>query len=159
MIEHNEQIGIQDKRQPLLADVESLARTAGAMLRDGFDRVHTVEYKGVIDPVTEMDRASENFLLAEIGRRWPGGMITSEERGLTEGNQEQSWFVDPLDGTVNYAHRIPLFSVSIACATKGLVTLGVVYDPMRDEMFSAERGLTGRRSTFRIPRNSEKACW
>ncbi len=144
MIRDDKQLGMQAKPQPLLADIESMARSAGAMLRDGFDRVHTVEYKGVIDPVTEMDRASENFLLEEIGRRWPGGTIMAEERGLTEGDQERSWFVDPLDGTVNYAHRIPIFSVSIACAYQGRVRLGVVYDPMRDEMFSAERGKGAR---------------
>jgi myo-inositol-1(or 4)-monophosphatase len=64
----------------------------------------------------------------------------SEESGVTQGNAEHSWYVDPLDGTVNYAHRIPLFSISIGYAHKGLMQLGVVYDPMRDEMFSAERG-------------------
>ena len=127
-------------KPPLLADIETLARQAGAILRQGFDEAHTIEYKGIIDPVTEMDHASENFLLAEINKRWPGGTITSEERGLTEGEPEQSWYVDPLDGTVNYAHRIPIFSVSIACALDQSVRLGGVYDPMRDEMFSAERG-------------------
>jgi len=129
---------------PRLEEIESLARQAGRILRDGFNQAHDVSYKGIIDPVTEMDHASEHFLLGEISRRWPGSTIMSEERGLTEGDGAQSWYVDPLDGTVNYAHYIPIFSVSIACAQEGRVRLGVVYDPMRDEMFSAERGKGAR---------------
>ena len=131
-------------KPPLLADVESLARQAGKIVRQGFEDAHTIEYKGIIDPVTEMDHASENFLLAEIERRWPGSTITSEERGLTVGDQELSWYIDPLDGTVNYAHRIPIFCISIACAQNQRVRLGAVYDPMRDEMFTAERGRGAR---------------
>jgi len=131
-------------KPPLLTDVESLARQAGKIVRQGFEDAHTIEYKGIIDPVTEMDHASENFLLAEIERRWPGSTITSEERGLTEGDKELSWYIDPLDGTVNYAHRIPIFCISIACAQNQSVRLGAVYDPMRDEMFTAERGKGAR---------------
>ena len=89
---------------PLLTEIESLARQAGTIVRQGFDDAHTIQYKGVIDPVTEMDHASENFLLAEISQRWPGGTITSEERGLTEGLREQSWYVEPLDGTDSSRH-------------------------------------------------------
>ena len=129
---------------PALADLEALATDAGAMLRDGFARAHQVDYKGVIDPVTEMDRASEKFLLDEIGRRWPGGTIMSEESGLAEGKQNQYWYIDPLDGTVNYAHRIPIFAVSLAFAVDGRVELGVVCDPMHNEIFTAQRGAGAR---------------
>lgn len=129
---------------PLLSDLESLARTAGSIVREGFGQNHRVSFKGVIDPVTEVDHASENYLLGEIKRRWAGSTITSEESGLTRGDDQQAWYVDPLDGTVNYAHQIPIFSVSIAYAHKGRVELGAVYDPMRDEMFSAERGSGAR---------------
>ncbi len=76
-------------------------------------------YKGVIDPVTEVDRASEDLLLGEINKRWPGSYILSEESGITQGDREQSWYVDPLDGTVNYAHGIPFFSVSIGLCLSG----------------------------------------
>lgn len=117
-----------------------LARGAGAIVRGGFDQQHTISYKGVIDLVTEVDHASEEFLLGEIRRHWPESTILSEESGLTNGSAQGSWYVDPLDGTVNYAHGIPIFSVSIAYAEAGRVTLGVVYDPMRDEMFGARRG-------------------
>jgi myo-inositol-1(or 4)-monophosphatase len=129
---------------PRLYEIEDLARQAGKLLREGFDRMHQVSYKGVIDLVTEMDHASENLLLTEIRRRWPDDMIMAEESGLSQGDKTQFWYVDPLDGTVNYAHHIPIFSVSIAWAGDGRVLLGVVYDPIHDEMFSAERGKGAR---------------
>ena len=94
----------------------------------------------MIDIVTEVDRQSEAFLLGEIQRLFPGHQIVSEEAGLLPGSEIDQWYVDPLDGTVNYAHGIPIFSVSIAYAREGVVNLGVVYDPMRDELFSAECG-------------------
>ena len=135
--------------QPLLADIESIARQAGAILRKGYGKDHRIAYKGVIDLVTEIDKESEDYLLGEINKRWPGSYIMAEESGVTPGNSEQSWYVDPLDGTVNYAHRIPFFSVSIGYAENGVMRLAAVYDPMRDEMFSAERGqgahLNGKR--------------
>ncbi len=125
---------------PLVSEIETMAREAGAILRAGYDKEHQISYKGVIDPVTETDRASEDFLLGEIHKRWPGSYVLSEESGVTAGNQENSWFIDPLDGTVNYAHRIPIFSVSIGFAHEGRMQIGVVYDPLRDELFSCERG-------------------
>ena len=125
---------------PKLADLERLARQAGDILRLGYEGDHQVHYKGAIDLVTEVDQQSEAFLLGEIQRLFPGHQIVSEEIGLVPGRASDQWFVDPLDGTVNYAHGIPFFSVSIAYARAGQVTLGVVYDPMRDELFSAERG-------------------
>jgi myo-inositol-1(or 4)-monophosphatase len=125
---------------PTLSELKELAQRAGEILRAGYEKEHQVAYKGVIDLVTEVDRASEAYLLAEINRRWPGSYILSEESGVTPGDREHAWYVDPLDGTVNYAHGIPFFSVSIAYAYHGTIQLGVVYDPMRGELFSAERG-------------------
>ena len=125
---------------PTRTELELLARQAGEILRSGYNQEHKVSYKGVIDLVTETDRASEEFLLGEINARWPGSYIMAEESGVTLGDVEQSWYIDPLDGTVNYAHHIPIFSVSIGFALKGRMHLGIVYDPLRDEMFSAERG-------------------
>jgi myo-inositol-1(or 4)-monophosphatase len=126
--------------QPTLSYLETLARQAGAILRDGYSKEHTVAYKGVIDLVTEIDHQSEKFLLGEVQRDFPTHHIFSEESGIIEGSDEHIWYIDPLDGTVNYAHHIPIFCVSIAYAFKGSLTLGAVYDPMRDEMFLAERG-------------------
>jgi len=125
---------------PTLAGLEQLARQAGAILRDGYEKEHQVSYKGVIDLVTEVDHASESFLIGEVTRQFPGHSILAEESGKLGERGAHHWLIDPLDGTVNYAHGIPIFCVSIACAFDGKVTLGTVYDPMRDEMFSAERG-------------------
>jgi len=125
---------------PALSDLERLARESGAILRAGYNQEHTVQHKGVIDLVTETDHASESFLIGEIQSHFPGSHILAEESGETSGSHEGLWHIDPLDGTVNYAHHIPVFCVSIAYALKGAVILGAVYDPLRDEMFTAERG-------------------
>ena len=125
---------------PKLVDLERLARQAGQILRAGYQQEHQVDYKGVIDPVTEVDRQSENYILGEIRKDFPDHHILAEESGGTRGDGHQ-WYIDPLDGTVNYAHNIPIFSVSIAYASNGTLSLAAVYDPMRDEMFTAERGV------------------
>ena len=130
--------------QPALSDLERLARQAGEILRLGYEQDHQVDYKGRINPVTEVDHQSEELLLGEIQRLFPGHRIVSEEIGLVPGRPGDQWYVDPLDGTVNYAHGIPIFSVSIAYAQDGVLRLGVVYDPMRDELFAAERGQGAR---------------
>jgi myo-inositol-1(or 4)-monophosphatase len=126
--------------QPTLSELERLAREAGAILRAGYNKEHKVNYKGVIDLVTEVDHQSEAFLLAEIQGKFHDHHIFTEESGVIQGNDEHIWFIDPLDGTVNYAHHIPFFGVSIAYASHGILKLGAVYDPMRDEMYAAERG-------------------
>jgi myo-inositol-1(or 4)-monophosphatase len=126
--------------QPTLPELERLAREAGAILRAGYSKEHQVSYKGVIDLVTEMDHQSEAYLIGEVQKKFPGHHIVTEETGVIQGNDEHKWYIDPLDGTVNYAHHIPIFCVSVAYAFRGELTLGVVYDPMRDELFSAERG-------------------
>lgn len=126
--------------QLTLSYIENLARKAGDILRDGYSKDHQVAYKGVIDLVTEVDHQSEKYLLGEVQRDFPEHHIFAEESGIIQGNDEHIWYIDPLDGTVNYAHHIPVFCVSIAYASKGVLSLGAVYDPMRDEMFLAERG-------------------
>src|SRR5512138_1417110 len=126
--------------QLTLSYLENLARQAGAILRAGYNKEHQVGYKGVIDLVTEVDHQSEKFLLSEVQKDFPDHHIFSEESGVIQGNAEHVWYIDPLDGTVNYAHHIPIFCVSIAYALHGILSLGAVYDPMRDEMFLAERG-------------------
>lgn len=126
--------------QPTLAYLENLARQAGDILRTGYNKEHQVGYKGVIDLVTEVDHQSEAYLLGEVRRDFPVHHIFSEESGVIQGNEEHVWYIDPLDGTVNYAHHVPVFCVSIGYAHQGKLTLGAVYDPLRDEMFTAERG-------------------
>ena len=130
--------------QPTLADLERLARQAGQILSDSYEKDHQVNYKGVIDLVTEVDHASEKFLISEINRTFPGHSFLAEESGASALQNEHLWIIDPLDGTVNYAHGVPFFCVSIAYSYQGQVLLGAVYDPLRDEMFSAERGQGSR---------------
>ncbi len=133
---------------PVLADVEAMARQAGTILAAGYEQQHQIDFKGEIDLVTEIDRRSEEFLVAEVFRLFPDHQVLAEEGGGSDGGARQ-WYIDPLDGTVNYAHGVPLFCVSIAYASHGVVQLAAVYEPLRDEMFLAERGcgswLNGRR--------------
>jgi len=126
--------------QPTLADLERLARQAGRILSESYEKDHQVNFKGVIDLVTEVDHASEAFLIDEISRLFPGHSFLAEESGASSQQTEHLWIIDPLDGTVNYAHGVPFFSVSIAYSYHGQVMLGAVYDPMRDELYLAERG-------------------
>jgi len=125
--------------QPTIQVLEELAREAGKILRAGYEQEHEIRYKGVIDLVTEVDHQSEAYLIDEIRKRYPGHKILAEESGVTSGSQDSVWIIDPLDGTVNYAHQIPIFTVSIGYSAMGRMSLGVVYDPMRDELYGAER--------------------
>lgn len=123
-----------------------LALEAGALLRDRLDAPHAVERKGTIDLVTDADRASETLITAGIRETFPNHRLVGEEgaRGAADTGQGASpygWVVDPLDGTTNFAHRYPHFAVSIALEQAGEPILGVVYDPMRDEMFVGEAGV------------------
>ncbi|MDD3249058.1 MAG: inositol monophosphatase family protein [Smithellaceae bacterium] len=114
-----------------------LARKAGKLLAEKFSRHNPVYYKGAIDLVTEADRMSEELILSEIGRRYPGHGVLSEESKERDGRSAMRWIVDPLDGTTNYAHGFPFFCVSIALEKDGDIVLGVVYDPIRDDLFEA----------------------
>ncbi len=116
------------------------ARAAGEVLRDGFGRHGTVRYKGEVDLVTEMDERAEEEIKGSLRGAFPGYGILAEEGGALEGEGEARWIVDPLDGTTNFAHGLPIFAVSIALEKAGEVTLGVVHDPMAGETFVAERG-------------------
>ncbi len=117
-----------------------MARQAGAILRAGFGRQNQVFFKSEIDLVTDIDHQSEAFLISEITQRFPAHRIIAEESGQSAGLAHHTWYIDPLDGTVNFAHRMPGFAVSIGYAEDGLMQLGVVYDPIREECYSAERG-------------------
>jgi myo-inositol-1(or 4)-monophosphatase len=126
--------------QPTLSDLIRIAKHAGGILKDGFSTDFQVEHKGLVDLVTDMDRRSEEFILDQIRTLYPGDAIVTEESGSFAGDNGRKWFIDPLDGTVNYAHHLPIFSVSIGYAIGNQVQLGVVYNPILDECFSAERG-------------------
>jgi myo-inositol-1(or 4)-monophosphatase len=124
-----------------LSDLEVIAREAGSLLMGYFARRVTIEYKGEVDLVTEADRASEKLIVERLRACWPEHGIVAEEGTRSEMDAEYRWFVDPLDGTTNFAHGYPVFCVSIALARQdGELQTGVLYDPTRDEMFAAERG-------------------
>jgi myo-inositol-1(or 4)-monophosphatase len=117
-----------------------VARDAGRLIRDRVGTNIGIDHKGSIDLVTDVDLASERLIREAISTYYPRHEILAEEGGLSESGSEYRWVVDPLDGTTNYAHGYPTFCVSIALECKGEPVLGVVYDPMRDELFSAEHG-------------------
>ncbi|MFI5369979.1 MAG: inositol monophosphatase family protein [Candidatus Eisenbacteria bacterium] len=117
-----------------------IARAAGAVLLEGYGRAHAPEHKGRIDLVTAFDRRSEALVLGEIGRRYPDHAVLAEESGARVGAARVRWIVDPLDGTTNFAHNYPFFAVSIGVEVDGALAAGVVYDPVRDELFAAAAG-------------------
>lgn len=137
----------------LVSKAEAIAREAGALLRDYFHRgVHT-EYKGDVDLVTEADRASEKLITERLHAAFPTHGIYGEEGTRTGLDCEYRWYVDPLDGTTNFAHGFPIFCVVLGCERRpaglkpnedGEMVAGAIYDPLRDEMFSAERGSGAR---------------
>ncbi|MCK4534414.1 MAG: inositol monophosphatase [Syntrophobacterales bacterium] len=118
----------------------SIARRAGSFLKNSFREEHRIDYKGEIDIVTEADRMSEKILTAEISRRFPDHNILSEESPEIKKGSQYRWIIDPLDGTTNYVHGFPVFCVSIALEKNGEVMMGVIYNPVSDELFVAGRG-------------------
>jgi myo-inositol-1(or 4)-monophosphatase len=136
-----------------MSDLDSLmalAREAGRIQRERLGGAWTVEHKvQAINLVTAVDREIDALLVGELRSRFGAAVIVSEEGDHRGAESGDVWLVDPLDGTTNYAHGYPVFAVSIARRVNGEMTLGVVYDANRDEMFSAERGagayLNGRR--------------
>lgn len=125
---------------PTLNEISELARNSGKILRDGFGKVHRIDFKGEIDLVTEVDHQSEDYLLGEIGKRFPSHRVFSEESGERQGSAEDIWYIDPLDGTLNYSHGLAIFCVSIAYEHNRQLTLAAIYDPIADELYTAERG-------------------
>lgn len=129
---------------PTLAFVEHLTREAGEILQTRFGTHNQVQQKGTFDLVTEADIASETYLVEAIREQFPRHMIITEESGQLEGESEFVWYLDPLDGTLNFAHGVPFFSVSVAFSVGGEVQLAGVYNSIQGEFFSAERGKGAR---------------
>lgn len=123
-----------------IADISEIAQEAGSLLMGYFHRRVNIEYKGDADLVTEADRNSEELIRKRIRERWPSHDVLGEEKGLVDTGSEYRWYVDPLDGTTNFAHSYPVFCVSMALEYKGERIAGVVYDPTREELFAAEKG-------------------
>jgi myo-inositol-1(or 4)-monophosphatase len=118
----------------------SAAKEAGEVLRKGFGWQHSIRYKGEVDLVTEVDEQAEQLIREILLGAFPAYGMLAEEGGTLVGEVDARWIVDPLDGTTNYAHGLPIFCVSVALERSGEVVLGVVHDPMHEETFVAERG-------------------
>jgi len=123
----------------LKAAVE-IAREAGAILCEEFERPRQISYKGEVDLVTQADKRSEQAIVRRLTELFPEHSIVAEEGTGSEKNSEFCWHVDPLDGTTNFAHGYPCFCVSIALAQRDRVIAGVVFNPYYKELFAAARG-------------------
>ncbi|BDE07124.1 inositol monophosphatase [Vulcanimicrobium alpinum] len=123
-----------------LAFITALARDAGALLRDRLNDPRRIEQKQPQDLVTDADRASEALIVERIRDAFPRAAILGEEGGAYRGDGDERFIVDPLDGTTNYAHRYPLFCVSIAYERAGVLEAGAIYAPLLDELYAARKG-------------------
>ena len=131
--------------QPLLNIAIRAARRAGEIIVRGMNRLHRldVQRKGQNDFVSEIDLASERDIIETIRKHYPDHAVLAEETGQSAGrgnNDEFVWIIDPLDGTTNFLHGFPQFAVSIAVQRRGRIEHAVVYDPLRQELFTASRG-------------------
>ncbi len=136
---------------PMLNIAIRAARKAGDVIARHADQIDhlTITQKSQNDFVSEVDQMAEQEIIQIIHKAYPDHSILAEESGLTDGDEEYQWIIDPLDGTTNFLYGFPQFAVSIALRHKGRLTQAVIYDPMRQELFSASRGagaqLNGRR--------------
>ncbi|HEB98224.1 MAG TPA: inositol monophosphatase, partial [Thiotrichales bacterium] len=137
--------------QPMLNTAVRAARAAGDLIVRYLDRLDqlTVANKDRNDYVSEVDRQAEDTIIRILHRAYPGHGFLAEESGIQEGDDYQ-WIIDPLDGTTNFLHGFPQFAVSIALMHKGRLELGVVYDPLRQELYTALRGSGARLNDRRI---------
>lgn len=117
---------------------ETTAREAGTLLKKMLPREHRISFKGEINIVTEVDCMSEKLLIHRIRKNFPQHDILTEESAGIQNRSEFCWIIDPLDGTTNYAHGYPAFCVSIALEIEGIIRCGAIYNPVLDEMFTAE---------------------
>jgi myo-inositol-1(or 4)-monophosphatase len=127
-----------------------IAREAGALVANYHQRHIPFETKGEFDLVTEADRASEKLIVERLRSRFPAHAIVAEEGGGHESASEYRWFIDPLDGTTNFAHGFPMFCISMGLERAGELIAGVVFDPIHGELFTAERGTGAFLNNHRI---------
>lgn len=138
-----------DLHFPHAGPASEMARSAGALLRSLYERGVATEYKGEADLVTIADRESEALLVDRLRAQWPDYGIVGEEGTRSQMDCEYRWYIDPLDGTTNFAHGFPAFCVSMGLEHRpagtpadadGELVAGVIYDPLRDQLFVAEKG-------------------
>jgi myo-inositol-1(or 4)-monophosphatase len=132
-----------------LENAIEIAHQAGSLLKGFFERRVSFELKGEFDLVTEADRASEKFAVERLHALYPEHAVIAEEGGGHESRSEFRWYIDPLDGTTNFAHGFPIYNISIGLEKAGELIAGVIFDPTRNELFTCEKGsgafLNGRR--------------
>jgi myo-inositol-1(or 4)-monophosphatase len=125
----------------MIEDVIKIAKEAGYIIREGFGTSFSIEFKtNESNLVTGIDKASEKLITEFIKKKYPSHSILAEESGEVNNSSEYTWVIDPLDGTTNFAHGLPIFSVSIGVQKNGTTTAGVVYDVMQDIVYSADSG-------------------
>jgi myo-inositol-1(or 4)-monophosphatase len=137
------------RREDFLPAMSAIAIEAGGLLLKYFQQKIKIEYKGDADLVTAADRASEKLIRERISEQFPTHDVMGEEQGLNDSGSEYRWYVDPLDGTTNFAHGFPVFCVSLGLEHRpsgesGTRIAAVIYDPTRDELFSAAKGSGAR---------------
>lgn len=130
--------------QEFFAAAQDAARQAGDILRNNMNSIREISYKGAVDIVTNYDRISQQKIFEILSSRFPEHDFLAEEDLCEKKGSPYRWIIDPIDGTTNFAHTFPVFCVSIALEKKGEVLVGVIYDPVRDELFSAVKNQGAR---------------
>lgn len=145
---------------PMLNIAIRAARKAGSIIAKGYEQASRdteIAQKGINDYVTSVDKAAEDAIIEVIRKSYPEHAIIGEESGLLEGeNNDVQWVIDPLDGTTNFINRFPHFAVSIGIRVNGRTEVGVVYDPIRNELFTAVRGEGSKLNEFRLRIDNER---
>ncbi len=135
----------------MIEDLKFIAKTSGEIIRSYFGKTFSIEFKSDMkNLVTQADKESEKAIIDFIKNKYPSHGILAEESGSQSIGADYLWVVDPLDGTSNFAHGLPIFSVSIGLQFKGETVMGVVYDVMRDKLYSAEKGSGAFRDDFKL---------
>jgi len=143
---------------PILNVAMMAAREAGELIMRSIDKIDqlTIEQKDRNNYVSEVDKAAEQTIIRAIHKYYPDHAILAEESGRNKAKSDFEWIIDPLDGTTNFLHQFPQFSISIAVLEKGKLMHGVVFDPTRDEMFYASRGQGARMNNRRLRVTEQK---
>ncbi|MDH5485625.1 MAG: inositol-1-monophosphatase [Gammaproteobacteria bacterium] len=143
---------------PMLNIAIRAASSAGNVILRNMDKIDrlTIEVKAKNDFVTQVDHKAEKAIIDTLLQAYPDHSILGEETGLTDNNSDYQWIIDPLDGTTNYLHGFPQFAVSIALAHKGRLEAAVVFDPVKNEMFTASKGNGAQLNDRRIRVTTQK---
>ena len=135
----------------MINKVIQISKEAGKIVKEGFGKNFSIEYKtNASNLVTEIDKKSEALIIDFINKEFPGHSVLAEESGEHGTSSEYHWVIDPLDGTTNFAHGLPIFAVSVGVQKNGETICGVVYDVMRDEIYSAEKGSGSFRNGMKL---------